>query len=101
MVCESFLIFIDSIDSIMIGIFLLGRKTTFFIWCFSAGSHRHDWVDIAELYKQAGAELGQAQLQLELGFTFFKVAALHWWLATTIAYPEPNKPVNLLAYWIA
>ena len=95
MVCESFLIFIDSIDSIMIGIFLLGRKTTFFIWCFSAGSHRHDWVDIAELYKQAGAELGQAQLQLELGFTLRLLYYIDEY-QLPLHITECKEPVNLV-----
>ena len=35
------------------------------------------------------------------GLLWLRFAALHWWLPTTIAYPEPNKPVNLLAYWLA
>ena len=44
--------------------------------------------------KQAGAELGQAQLQLELGFTLF--AALYWWLQTQLHITEHNKSVNLV-----
>ena len=37
--------------------------------------------------KQAETELGQAQLQLELGFTLIKFFfALYWWLETTITY---------------
>ena len=36
--------------------------------------------------KQAGAELGQAQLPLEMGFTLIKVCELYWWLQTTITY---------------
>ena len=38
--------------------------------------------------KQAGAELGQAQLQLELRFTLIKVCCITLWITSYISWPQ-------------
>ena len=45
---------------------------------------------------QAGTELGQAQIQMELGFTLIKVCCIID--DYQLSLHEPNKPVNLFAY---
>ena len=69
-------------------------------WLAHVPSIRARYLDFKKINK-LGLNWAKLSSNWNWGLLWLRFAVLHWWLPTTIAYPEPNKPANLLAYWLA